>query len=152
MLPTPAVSGLQVTGAMFTEVPRVCAVVDGVTRVTNVREDARTGRVRSAMIAENCKTYFKATCAAKEHETLSAPTNLLRYRTQGTRFQLQLTRSWRRCDTSRCFAFHQRSRQVALRRLSCVWICLGRDIDTGLDRWAVWHNHRGRDSSHWSRR
>ena len=55
---TSAVSGFQVTGAMFTEVPRVCAVVDGVTRVTNVREDARTGRTRRAMIAAMCKTYF----------------------------------------------------------------------------------------------
>ena len=42
------------------------------------------------------------------------------YKTQGARFQLKLTRSWRRCDTSRRFAFHQRSHQVALRRLSCV--------------------------------
>ena len=65
MLPTPAVSGLQVTGAMFTEVPRVCAVVDGVTRVTNVREDARTGRAGRAMIAAMYKTYFIDICAAK---------------------------------------------------------------------------------------
>ena len=54
---TSAVCGLKEAGAMFTEVPRVCAVVDGVTRVTNVREDARTGRTRRAMIAAMCKTY-----------------------------------------------------------------------------------------------
>ena len=51
-------SGLQVTGAMFTEVPRVCAVVDGVTRVTNVREDTGTGRAGRAMVA----AMYKALC------------------------------------------------------------------------------------------
>ena len=54
---TSAVCGLKEAGAMFTEVPRVCAVVDGVTRVTNVREDARTWRARRAMVTAMCKAY-----------------------------------------------------------------------------------------------
>ena len=92
MLLTPAVSGLQVAGAMFTEVPRVCAVVDGVTRVTNVREDARTGRARRAVVAAMHKMYFIDTCAAKEHEKLRDAANLLqntgRKITAGTYMQL----------------------------------------------------------------
>ena len=55
---TSAVCGLKEAGAMFTEVPRVCAVVDGVTRVTNVREDTGTGRAGRAMVA----AMYKALC------------------------------------------------------------------------------------------